>query len=159
VRTSALARVATWVVALAVGVAYGLAGTIAHTYAFGWFPLGLVLAIIGSGALLLAVRLLTSDRWAALATGLGMMIAMLVFSGRGPGGSVIVPKAAEGQFDPGMDDHGAAHGGARRRVAGRLEVPAVELDWDRDVCDRASLCGPQGPCVHRRVPCRLHLRG
>ena len=101
-RTSALARVATWVVAVAVGVAYGLAGTIAHTYTFGWFPLGLVLAIIGSGALLLAVRLLTSDRWAALATGLGMMIAMLVFSGRGPGGSVIVPKAAEGQFDPGI---------------------------------------------------------
>ena len=87
---------------MAVGVAYGVAGTIAHTYTFGWLPLGLVLAIIGSGALLLAVRLLTSDRWAALATGLGMMIAMLVFSGRGPGGSVIVPKAAEGQFDPGI---------------------------------------------------------
>jgi len=102
VRTSALARVATWVVAFAVGVAYGVAGTIAHTYTFGWFPLGLFLAIIGSGALLLAVRLLTSDRWAALATGLGMMIATLVFSGRGPGGSVIVPQAAEGQFDAGI---------------------------------------------------------
>jgi len=102
VRTSALARVATWIVSFAVGVAYGLAGTIAHTYTFGWFPVGLVLAIVGSGALLLAVRLLTSDRWAALATGLGMMIATLVFSGRGPGGSVIVPQAPEGQFDPGV---------------------------------------------------------
>lgn len=101
-RTSVLARVATWVVAFAVGVVYGLAGTIAHTYTFGWFPVGLVLAIAGSGALLLAVRLLTSDRWAALATGLGMMIATLVFSGRGPGGSVIVPQAPEGQFDPGI---------------------------------------------------------
>ena len=101
-RTSALARVATWVVAFAVGVAYGLAGTIAHTYTFGWLPVGLILAIIGSGALLLAVRLLTSDRWAALATGLGMMTATLVFSGRGPGGSVIVPQAAEGQFDAGI---------------------------------------------------------
>ena len=101
-RTSALARVATWIVSFAVGVAYGLAGTIAHTYTFGWFPVGLVLAIVGSGALLLAVRLLTSDRWAALATGLGMMIATLVFSGRGPGGSVIVPQAPEGQFDPGI---------------------------------------------------------
>ena len=48
------------------------------------------------------MRLLTSDRWAALATGLGMMIATLVFSGRGPGGSVIVPQAAEGQFDAGI---------------------------------------------------------
>ena len=37
------------------------------------------------------MRLLTADRWAALATGLGMIIATLVFSGRGPGGSVIVP--------------------------------------------------------------------
>ena len=101
-RTSALARVATWVVAFVVGVAYGLAGTIAHTYTFGWLPVGLILAIIGSGALLLAVRLLTSDRWAALATGLGMMTATLVFSGRGPGGSVIVPQAAEGQFDAGI---------------------------------------------------------
>ena len=100
-RTSALARVATWIIAFAVGVVYGLAGTIAHTFTFGGFPVGLVLAIAGSGALLLAVRLLTSDRWAALATGLGMMIATLVFSGRGPGGSVIVPQAQEGQFDPG----------------------------------------------------------
>ena len=101
-RTSVLARVATWIVAFAVGVVYGLAGTIAHTYTFGGFPVGLVLAIAGSGALLFAVRLLTSDRWAALATGLGLMSATLVFSGRGPGGSVIVPQAPEGQFDPGV---------------------------------------------------------
>ncbi|MEU1970148.1 histidinol dehydrogenase [Microbacterium sp. NPDC019599] len=100
--TTLLARIATWVVAFAVGAVYGLAGTIAHTYALGGFPLGLILAIVGSGALLLAVRLLTSDRWAALATGLGMVAATLVFSGRGPGGSVIVPQAPEGQFDPGI---------------------------------------------------------
>src|SRR5687768_5248477 len=82
--------------AFAVGAVYGLAGTIAHAYELGWFPLGLVLAIIGCGALLLAVRLLTADRWAALATGLGMMVATLVFSGRGPGGSVIVPETGLG---------------------------------------------------------------
>lgn len=99
---SALARAATWFVAFLVGAVYGLAGTIAHTYAVGWFPLGLVLAVIGSGALLVAVRLLTADRWAALATGLGIAVATLVFSGRGPGGSVIVPQAAEGQFDAGL---------------------------------------------------------
>jgi hypothetical protein len=80
------------VVAFVVGAVYGLAGTIAHAYTLGWFPLGLVLAIIGSGALLAAVRLLTADRWAALATGIGMIVATLVFSGRGPGGSVIVPQ-------------------------------------------------------------------
>jgi hypothetical protein len=85
-------RLLTWVVAFIVGAVYGLAGTIAHAYTLGWFPLGLVLAIIGSAALLAAVRLLTADRWAALATGAGMIIATLVFSGRGPGGSVIVPQ-------------------------------------------------------------------
>jgi hypothetical protein len=89
---SALPRVATLVVAFVVGAAYGLAGTIAHAYRIGWFPLGLVLAIIGSIALLVAIRVLTADRWAALAAGAGMIIATLVFSGKGPGGSVIVPQ-------------------------------------------------------------------
>jgi hypothetical protein len=83
-------RTATWLVAFLVGAVYGLAGTIAHSYRLGWFPLGLVLAIIGSAGLLAAVRLLTGDRWAALATGIGMIVATLVFSGKGPGGSVIV---------------------------------------------------------------------
>jgi Family of unknown function (DUF6113) len=96
VRTSVPIRIATWVVALLVGAVYGLAGTIAHTFTVGWFPLGLILAIIGSAALLLAVRLLTSDRWATLATGMGMMVATLLFSGRGPGGSVIVPDSSLG---------------------------------------------------------------
>ena len=95
-RTSVPIRIVTWVVALLVGAVYGLAGTIAHTFTVGWFPLGLILAIIGSAALLLAVRLLTSDRWATLATGIGMMVATLLFSGRGPGGSVIVPDSSLG---------------------------------------------------------------
>lgn len=90
--TFSWSRVLTWVIALVVGVVYGLAGTIAHAFELGWFPLGLVLAVLGSAALLAAVRLLTGDRWAALATGMGMMVATLVFSGRGPGGSVIVPE-------------------------------------------------------------------
>jgi hypothetical protein len=85
-------RIATWLVAFIVGAVYGLAGTIAHAYTIGWFPLGLVLAIVGSAALLAAVRLLTADRWSALATGMGMLVATVVFSGRGPGGSVIVPQ-------------------------------------------------------------------
>jgi hypothetical protein len=92
VRTSVLARIGTWIVALLVGAVYGLAGTIAHAYRIGWLPVGLVLAAIGCAALLLAVRLLTADRGATLATGLGMMLATLVFSGSGPGGSVIVPQ-------------------------------------------------------------------
>src|SRR5690348_7375806 len=95
-RPSLLVRLGTWLVALVVGSVYGLAGTIAHSFRLGWFPLGLVLGIIGCTALLVAVRLLTGDRWAALATGVGMAAADFVFSGRGPGGSVIVPESPLG---------------------------------------------------------------
>ncbi|GAA5212620.1 DUF6113 family protein [Microbacterium kyungheense] len=95
-------RVGTWLVAFIVGAVYGVAGTVAQAYMLGWFPLGLVLAVIGVVALLVAVRLLTADRWAALAAGLGVMLATLVFSGAGPGGSVVVPQAPEGQFNPGL---------------------------------------------------------
>ena len=95
-------RVGTWLVAFVVGAVYGVAGTVAQAYQLGWFPLGLVLAVIGVVALLVAVRLLTGDRWAALAAGLGVMIATLVFSGAGPGGSVVVPQVPEEQFNPGI---------------------------------------------------------
>jgi hypothetical protein len=91
VKPSLPVRIATWFIALLVGSVYGLAGTIAHSAELGWFPIGLVLAIVGSGALLVAVRALTQDRWAALAAGLGMMASVLFFSGRGPGGSIMVP--------------------------------------------------------------------
>jgi hypothetical protein len=97
-----LARLVTWIVALVVGLVYGTAGTVAHAFTVGGFPLGLILAVIGVAALLAAVRLLTTDRWACLATGLGVMLAALVFSGPGPGGSVVVAAAAEGQFPLGI---------------------------------------------------------
>jgi len=84
-------RVISWVVALAVGLVYGAAGTIAHAYRLGALPVGLLLALLGVVALLVAVRTLTHDRWAALACGLGLVLATWVFSGSGPGGSVIVP--------------------------------------------------------------------
>ncbi|GAA1937175.1 hypothetical protein GCM10009775_31450 [Microbacterium aoyamense] len=91
------ARAGTWLIAFIVGAVYGLAGTIAHSFPLGWLPLGLILSLLGCAAMLAAVRLLTADRWAALAAGMGMMIATLVFSGRGPGGSVIVPDSVLGQ--------------------------------------------------------------
>ena len=97
-RSSVPARIGSWIIALLVGLVYGVAGTVAHAYEIGWFPLGLILAVVGSAALLLAVRLLTSDRWATLATGAGMMISTLVFSGSGPGGSVVVPQTGLAVF-------------------------------------------------------------
>lgn len=90
-----------------VGAVFGLATTVTHASSFGtvgWLAgvpilgavlgsgwVGLVLGAIACGGLLLAVRLLLHDRWGALVTGLGMLAGMVVISGMGPGGSVIVP--------------------------------------------------------------------
>lgn len=89
--TSFGARAAAWIIALVVGAVYGVACTIAHAFTYGPIPVGLVLGIVGLAAMIAAVRLLTSDRWAALATGLGATLATVLFSGAGPGGSVVVP--------------------------------------------------------------------
>jgi hypothetical protein len=94
--TTILPRIATWVVAVIVGGVYGVACTIAHAYTLGPVPVGLILAVVGIIALLAAVRLLTADRWAALASGLGTMAATLLFSGSGPGGSIVVPSGTLG---------------------------------------------------------------
>ncbi|MCR2827346.1 DUF6113 family protein [Microbacterium sp. zg.Y909] len=99
---STRARVLTWIIAVVTGFVYGVAGTVSHSYALGWFPLGLVLSIVGVSALLVAVRLLTGDRWVALAAGIGAMAATLLFSGPGPGGSVIVPAPTDGMLSAGV---------------------------------------------------------
>ena len=102
----------TWVIALVVGLVYGVAGTIGQAAVWGILPLGLIIAVIGVGALMLAVRLLTADRWNALACGLGAMIATLVFSGTGPGGSVVVPAPAS--------KYGTSTSSRRSRWSGRI---------------------------------------
>lgn len=81
---------------MVVGAIYGAAGTISHAYRVFGFPVGLILAMVAAGAVIIAVRALTADRWAALATGLGAMIVSLVLSGTGAGGSVIVPQSILG---------------------------------------------------------------
>ncbi|WP_347345486.1 histidinol dehydrogenase [Microbacterium sp.] len=95
------ARVVTWIVAFVVGAVYGVAGTIGQAAAWGVLPVGLIVAIAGVAALLVAMRVL-SGRGSALAAGLGVMGATLLFSGRGPGGSIVVPAAAEGALSTGL---------------------------------------------------------
>lgn len=94
----------TWVGALVAGVVFGIAGTITYPslLLFGVLPVGLVVAAVACAGLLLAVRLLADDRISVLVVGLGMLVALFVFSGRGPGGSVIVPQAAEGELPLGV---------------------------------------------------------
>jgi hypothetical protein len=84
-----LSRVVAWAIALVVGIVYGVAGSLAHSSFLGVVPIGLLLGIVGSAGLVLALRLLTGDRWAALAGGLGIMLATYFFSMPSPGGSVL----------------------------------------------------------------------
>lgn len=95
-------RIAGWAVAAVAGVVYGVAGTIGQAYTWGVLPVGLVVAIIGVTGLVAGLRLLTGDRWVALASGLGALVATIIFSGRGPGGSVVVPAPPEGQLSTGL---------------------------------------------------------
>lgn len=95
---SIFVRGLSWLAAALVGAVYGTAATIAHSFTLGVVPVGLIVGAIGCGALLIALRALTGDRWAALAAGLGMMALILVISQRGPGGSVIVPNTPLGNI-------------------------------------------------------------
>ncbi len=92
----------TWAVALLIGVAFGAAGTVGQAAGWGPIPIGLVIALVGFSSLLVAVRLLVSDRWAAAATGAGATLAAIVLSGRGPGGSVVVPAPVDGTLSAGL---------------------------------------------------------
>lgn len=93
-----LSRTLSWIAAALVGVVYGTAGTIAHSLMWGILPVGLIVGGIACGALLVAVRALTHDRAAAIATAIGMIGMLLIISGPGPGGSVIVPNTPVGQI-------------------------------------------------------------
>ena len=85
-----VSRIPTFLIAALAGAVFGVVGTVAHAATIWGIPIGLVLGIIGSGALMLAIRLL-ADRWASVAAGVGIPLAVIVFSGEGPGGSVIAP--------------------------------------------------------------------
>lgn len=93
-----LTRILSWIAAALVGVVYGTAGTIAHSLMWGPIPIGLIVGAIACGALLVAVRALTRDRGAAVATAIGMIGMLLIISGPGPGGSVVVPNTPVGQI-------------------------------------------------------------
>lgn len=87
-----------WISAVLVGGVYGIAGTIAHSLTWGVVPVGLIVGAIACAAILVAVRALTHDRGAALAAGVGMIGMLLVISGVGPGGSVVVEDSLAGRI-------------------------------------------------------------
>lgn len=93
-----ISRALSWIAAALVGGVYGVAGTIAHSLMWGVLPVGLIVGGIACGALLIAVRALTHDRGAAVATAVGMLVMLMIISGTGPGGSVVVPNTPVGQI-------------------------------------------------------------
>ncbi|WP_081322974.1 histidinol dehydrogenase [Microbacterium testaceum] len=93
---SGILRIVGWAVALLVGAFYGTAGTVAQAFLVGPIPVGLLLATVGSAALLIALRTLTGDRVNALAGGLGITLVTYVFSQVGRGGSAIVAAPTPG---------------------------------------------------------------
>jgi len=101
VKTSGV-RIGSWLIAAVIGFVYGVAGVIGQAAHLGAFPVGLIVALIGLAALLLAIRLLTGERGTVLAAGMGALVATLIFSGRGPGGSVVVPAAPDGAISTGL---------------------------------------------------------
>lgn len=84
-------RILTWLMALVLGAVFGTAGTIGYASQVAGLPLGFVIGIVGCAAMLIAIRTITEDRWAVAAGGVGMLGALVLFSGVGPGGSVVVP--------------------------------------------------------------------
>ena len=97
-RVSWVSRVLSWIAAALVGGVYGVAGTIGHSVMWGPVPVGLIVATIACAAILVAVRALTHDRGAAVAAGLGMLGMLVLISGVGPGGSVVVQDSFAGRI-------------------------------------------------------------
>ena len=93
-------RVLASVVGLSVGAAFGVLGTIAHqaTLPLGQMtiPVGLILALLGAGALLVGLRLVLGDRLVVLLCAIGLLGTIFLLSLRGTGGSVLVPAGPPG---------------------------------------------------------------
>lgn len=88
-------RIAGAVLAVVVGVVYGLIATVGHQqiWRIGGIevPWGLVLAVVGVAALTAGIRLLTSGRLAVAACAVGIVGVVAVLTLPGPGGSVLIP--------------------------------------------------------------------
>lgn len=96
-----LSRVLNILLLVLFGAVVGAVGTSAHQVsARVWgvdVPWGLAVAIAASGCLVVGVRLVTEGRVATIATAVGVVGAIALFSLKGPGGSVLIPDNVVGQ--------------------------------------------------------------
>ena len=94
------ARLAAAAIALLLGAAFGLLGTIAHQGVFVLgpvtIPIGLILALLAVSALLVGLRLVFGDRMVVFSCAIGMLGTIFLLSLRSTGGSVLVPAGLPG---------------------------------------------------------------
>ncbi|TFD66996.1 PIG-L deacetylase family protein [Cryobacterium sp. Hb1] len=85
---------------LVLGILFGVLGTIAHQATLTLFgvalPIGLTIAFVGIGALLIGLRLVVGDRFVVGLAATGLLLTIFVLSLRGSGGSVLVPAGLPG---------------------------------------------------------------
>lgn len=93
-------RILTRVVQLLLGFVFGALMTFGHQATARAFDIdlawGLWLAMLGSLALLVGVRLLSAKRTACFLVALGMLGAVALLALPGPGGSVLIPANLSG---------------------------------------------------------------
>ncbi|MFF0205751.1 DUF6113 family protein [Streptomyces sp. NPDC005017] len=82
-RMPSAARIALHVLLFALGAVVGVAGSLVQA---GWFPGGLLLALAGAAGLFLGASRATGSRGAAVASGAGWMIAVVLLTASRPEG-------------------------------------------------------------------------
>lgn len=93
-------RIFTCIVALAVGLVFGMIATVSHQ--LSWpvlgmsIPMGLILSLIGATALLVGFRLVLGERLGALFAAIGIVGTVALFSLQSVGGSVLIPSGVPG---------------------------------------------------------------
>lgn len=94
-RSEIAPRVAGVVLALVTGVLVGTLGSFKYRYGLTGavpLPIGLVLVLVMIALVLAAIRIATRRRLYGIATAVGILAAVALFTMKGPGGSVVVPQ-------------------------------------------------------------------
>ena len=98
---SRLTVVVGYVVALLLGVLFGVLGTVVHQSSFSVFglfdlPIGLVVALSALAVLLTGLRLIHPTRLPAFLAAVGAIGMVTLFALPSPGGSVLIPAGVPG---------------------------------------------------------------
>jgi hypothetical protein len=90
-RAPSVARVAVYVLLLLLGAVVGVAGALVQS---GWFPGGLLLALLGAAGLFLGAARATGGRGGAVASAAGWMVAVVLLTASRPEGDFVFAAGA-----------------------------------------------------------------